>query len=109
MSLPHLSTEQRVQQLESTVIDLMTQVSGLKRELQAARTQQQGLQVACDSYQFAEQYIRAEISQMDREAWEREQRRKVRGDEASVHWNASPASVCHVCTRRAFHSCLGSD
>ena len=59
--------------------------------------------------QFAEQYIRAEISQMDREAWEREQRRKVRGDEASVHWTASPASICHVCTRRAFHSCLGSD
>jgi predicted RNase H-like nuclease (RuvC/YqgF family) len=57
MSIPHLSTEQRVQQLESTVINLVTQVSELTRELQAARSQQEQLQRACDSYQFAEHYI----------------------------------------------------
>ena len=63
MSIPHLSTEQRVQQLETTVIDLMRQVSGLTRELQAARTQQEQLQVACDSYQFAEKYIDEAIAE----------------------------------------------
>jgi predicted nucleic acid-binding Zn-ribbon protein len=63
MSIPHLSTEQRVQQLESTVMDLMSQVSGLTRELQAARTQQERLQVACDSYQFAEGYIDEAIAE----------------------------------------------
>ena len=63
MSIPHLSTEQRVQQLETTVIDLMRQVSGLTRELQAARTQQEQLQVACDSYQFSEKYIDEAIAE----------------------------------------------
>jgi chromosome segregation ATPase len=57
MSIPHLSTEQRVQQLETTVIDLMRQVSGLTRELQAARTQQERLQESCNRYDLAEHYI----------------------------------------------------
>ena len=57
MSIPHLSTEQRVQQLETTVIDLMRQVSGLTRELQAARTQQERLQESCNRYDFAEDHI----------------------------------------------------
>ena len=57
MSIPHLSTEQRVQQLETTVIDLMRQVSGLTRELQAARTQQERLQESCNRYDFAEHHI----------------------------------------------------
>ena len=57
MSTPHLSTEQRVQQLETTVIDLMRQVSGLTRELQAARTQQERLQESCNRYDFAEDHI----------------------------------------------------
>ena len=61
--IPHLSTEQRVQQLESTVLSLLTQVSELSRELKAARTQQERLQVACDSYQFAEQYIDEAIAE----------------------------------------------
>ena len=43
---PHLSTEQRVQQLESTVISLLTQVSELSRDLQSARTQLADLQPA---------------------------------------------------------------
>jgi chromosome segregation ATPase len=57
MSIPHLSTEQRVQQLETTVIDLMRQVSGLTRELQAARTQQEQLQRSCNNYDYAEDHI----------------------------------------------------
>ena len=57
MSIPHLSTEQRVQQLETTVIDLMRQVSGLTRELQAARTQQERLQESCNRYDCAEDHI----------------------------------------------------
>jgi hypothetical protein len=57
MSIPHLSTEQRVQQLETRVIDLMSQVSGLTRELQAARTQQERLQESCNRYDFAASWV----------------------------------------------------
>jgi chromosome segregation ATPase len=57
MSIPHLSTEQRVQQLETTVIDLMRQVSGLTRELQAARTQQERLHDSCNRFDISEAHI----------------------------------------------------
>ena len=57
MSISHLSTEQRVQQLQSTVISLLTQVSELSRELKAARTQQERLQESCNRYDFAEDHI----------------------------------------------------
>ena len=57
MSIPQLSTEQRLQQLESTVIILLTQVSELSRQLESARSQRDDLQRVCDSFEHMEQYI----------------------------------------------------
>ena len=60
MSIPQLSTEQRLQQLESTVISLLTQVSELSRQLESARSQRDDLQRVCDSLAHLsdmEQYI----------------------------------------------------
>ena len=57
MSIPQLSTEQRLQQLESTVISLLTQVSELSRQLESARSQRDDLQRVCDSFEHMEQYI----------------------------------------------------
>ena len=56
MSIPQLSTEQRLQQLESTVIILLTQVSELSRQLESARSQRDDLQRVCDSFEYLEQY-----------------------------------------------------
>jgi chromosome segregation ATPase len=43
LSIPVLSPEQRIQQLESTVLQLISQVAGLTRELQSARADHQSL------------------------------------------------------------------
>ena len=48
MSFPQPSADQRLQQLESTVMSLQTQVADLTRELQSARTQREELQVRLD-------------------------------------------------------------
>jgi DNA repair ATPase RecN len=57
MSIPQLSTEQRVQQLESTVIGLLRQISELSRDLQSARTQLADLQPAVDTFEHMQQYL----------------------------------------------------
>ena len=44
MSFPQPSADQRLQQLESTVMRLQTHVADLTRELQSARTQREELQ-----------------------------------------------------------------
>ena len=43
LSMPVLSPEQRIQQLESTVLQLISQVAGLTSQLQSARADHQSL------------------------------------------------------------------
>ena len=51
-SIPVLSPEQRIQQLESTVLQLISQVAGLTSELQSARADHQTLLSDMEQLEF---------------------------------------------------------